>query len=112
MVERVNNLTNTGEIIRLISADKDVFFVNKDVVCVSKFLQKALNGEFAEAQPQLVTKGNEITLNITSEILEVCLKYMHYQVIYRDLPVTARPTFHIEPPIAHNVLKAAMFLEC
>ena len=73
---------------------------------MSKRLKKTLEGGFEEAVK------NEIDLNITSEILEVCIKYMHYQVIYRDLPVGSRPEFHIEPPIAHNVLKAAIYLEC
>ena len=49
MVDRVNSLTNTAEVIKLISADKEVFFVNKDVVSVSKHLKKMMDGEFAEA---------------------------------------------------------------
>ena len=106
MAEAVNKLTGTSEQVRLISADDLHFIVNKDVVAVSKHLQECLGGDFQEGTTQ------EIKLNITAEILEVCIKYMHYKVIFQSLPVSARPDFTIAPPIAHNVLKAAIYLRC
>ena len=52
----------------------------------------------------------EIKLNIDQEILEVCIKYMHYKLIYQNLPHTDRPQFHIDAPNALNVLNAAVYL--
>ncbi len=60
----------------MISAEGHVFFVNRDVVEVSKHLKKSLESNFMEG----ITK--EIKLNIGQEILEVCIKYMHYKLIF------------------------------
>ena len=106
MVEKVNALTNTSEVIKVTSSDKKIFFVNKDIVNVSKHLKKTLESAFAEGQSQ------DLNLEITAEILEVCIKYMHYQTIYRDLPAPDRAKFDIEPRIADQVLKAAIYLDC
>ena len=106
MMEKVNALTNTQEVIKITSSDNKIFYVNKDVVCVSKTLRTSLEMPMAEGAAQ------QLSLNITSEILEVCIKYMHYQTIYRDLPVKDRAQFKIDPIIADSVLKAAIYLEC
>ena len=71
--------------VTLCSSDGKNFIINKDVACVSKHLAQCFSGGFAEGQ------SREVKLNITHEILEVCVKYMHYQLIYRDLPVHDRP---------------------
>ena len=102
----VDGLTATSEVVRLVSKDDKVFFVNKDVVEVSKHLQTTLGSSFMEG------KTREVKLDIPSEILEITIKYMHYKVIYRDLPMEDRPEFHIEPPKALDVLNAAIYLEC
>ena len=60
----------------MISAEGHVFFVNRDVVEVSKHLKKSLESSFMEGI------AKEIKLNIGQEILEVCIKYMHYKLIY------------------------------
>ena len=88
------------------SANGHVFFVNKDVVEVSKHLKTTLASNFLEG----TTK--EVKLNIDKEILEVCIKYMHYKLIYQELPHTVRPQFHIDAPIALDVLNAAVYLQC
>lgn len=52
-----------------------------------------------------------INLAIKTEILEVCLKYLHYKLIYRNVSFE-RPPFNIAPEFALEVLKAAMYLQC
>jgi hypothetical protein len=52
-----------------------------------------------------------IHLDIETPILETCLKYLHYKLIYRKVSFE-RPPFHIEPEEALKVLKAAMYLQC
>ena len=54
----VDKLTATTEIIRIVSANGHVFFVNKDVVEVSKHLKTSLASNFIDG----TTK--EIKLNI------------------------------------------------
>ena len=54
----MDKLTATTEVIRLVSANGHVFFVNKDVVEVSKHLKTSLASNFIEG----TTK--EIKLNI------------------------------------------------
>ena len=73
----VDTLTNTMEQIKLISNDNKIFYVNRDVVEVSKFLKSSLSSSFMEG------KTREVKLeNISSPVLEVCIKYMHYKIIY------------------------------
>ena len=102
----VDSLTNTTEVIKIISKDKKVFYVNRDVVEVSKHLKTSLSSSFMEGTTR------EVKLDIDSKILEITVKYMHYKVIYRDLPLEQRPEFHIDPPNALDVLNAAIYLEC
>lgn len=77
----VDTLTSTTEVIKIISRDKKVFFVNRDVVEVSKHLKTSLSSSFMEGSTR------EVKLDIDSDILEITVKYMHYKVIYRDLPI-------------------------
>lgn len=99
-------LTNTTEVIRIISKDNKVFFVNRDVIEVSKHLKTSLGSSFMEGTTR------EVRLDIDSDILEITVKYMHYKVIYRDLPHDQRPEFYIDPPKALDVLNAAIYLVC
>jgi len=70
---------------------------------MSEHLATTLNSEFAESQ------SNEIKLDIAAEILEICIKYMHYKMIYRNLP-GRRPKFDLNPKIALKVLEASIYL--
>ena len=82
----VDTLTETMEQIKLVSYTVDpetnkqiekVFFVNRDVVEVSKHLKTALKSSFIEG------KTREVKLaEISAHILEICIKYMHYKMIY------------------------------
>lgn len=90
--------------------------MNKDVVCISKHLATILQskriyndinfkGGFKEGESKV------INLAIKTEILEICLKYLHYKLIYRNVSFE-RPPFNIAPEFALDVLKAAMYLQC
>ena len=50
-----------------------------------------------------------IKLDINSEILEVCIKFMHYKVVNRKVSFD-RPPFPSEPTKALDVLKASIYL--
>ena len=102
----VDTLTNTTEVIKLVSKDEKVFFVNKDIVEISKHLKTSLSSSFIEG------KTREVKLDIHSDILEITIKYLHHKIIYRDLPHDVRPQFHVDPPKALDVLNAAIYLEC
>ena len=66
------------------SSDNHNFYINKDVACISKHLGNQLNsmlplkfiflGGFKEGESKI------IHLEIKSDILEICLKYLHYKV--------------------------------
>ena len=55
--------------------------------------------------------GDGIQLEITSDILEICIKFMHYKVVNRKVSFD-RPPFPIDPSQALDVLKAAIYLQC
>ena len=56
-------------------------------------------------------KLNEgIKLDISSEILEICIKFMHFKLINRKVSF-ARPPFPIEPSLALEVLRASIYLQ-
>ena len=104
----------------LCSNDKQIFYVNKDVCMISKHLTKCLESGMKEsaAAPELDAAGNPppptgdgytdvgIHLDIEAEILEICIKFMHYKLINRKISME-RPSFDIEPAIALRVLEAA-----
>jgi len=102
----VNSLISTNDVVTIISNDKKVFYVNKDVVCVSKHLGNQLRSSFREGGDK------RISLDLPSTILEVCIKYMHYKLIYAPLAPEQRPEFAIEPVMALDVLNAAIYLQC
>ncbi|CDW82758.1 UNKNOWN [Stylonychia lemnae] len=99
------SIVNSSTIIKLISNDGHTFYVNKDVIAISKHLNNIVNSGFREGD------SKEISLDINAEILEICVKYLHYKLIYRKVSF-ARPPFPIEPKIALDVLKAAIYLQC
>ena len=59
--------------------------VNKEVCLISKHLENCLSAGMKEAEPEAhKLNGGGILLDcITSDILEICIKYMHYKVINR-----------------------------
>ena len=112
----VDTLTATMEQVKLVAWEVDpeddskrvekVFYVNRDVVEISKHLKTALQSAFIEG------KTREIRLSeMPARILEICIKYMHYKMIYQYLPHEQRPQFHIDPACALDVLNAAIYLQ-
>ena len=53
--------------------------------------------------------GDGIQLDIDKDILEICLKFMHYKTVNRKVSFE-RPPFHIDPAKALDVLKASIYL--
>jgi hypothetical protein len=51
-----------------------------------------------------------IHLEITADILEICIKFMHYKTINRKISGD-RPNFPIEAGQALKVLKASIYLQ-
>ena len=103
------------------SNDNKIFYVNKDVCLISKHLKTALEGglkdktdEYNDAAASAQVDGETDTgihLDINAEILETCIKFMHYKLINREIS-TERPDFDIDPEIALQVLEAAIYLKC
>ena len=102
------------------------FHVNKDVCLISKHITNALTSgmkesqsEFEDDEPTPEEKDEDaaneptdgIKLKIEAEILEICIKFMHYKFINRQVTFT-RPEFPIHPDKALQVLEAAIYLEC
>jgi hypothetical protein len=63
-----------------------------------------------ESDPENNEKhADGIQLEITAEILEICIKFMHYKTVNRKISVE-RPQFPIEATQALDVLKASIYL--
>ena len=104
--EVVNALTTSLEVVKLISSDDKLFFLNKDVAVQSKHLATQLNSSFKEGQT------HEIQLDLPSNTLETVVKYLHYRIINADLELEERADFELDPDEALNVLNAAIYLQC
>ena len=104
--EVVNALTSSCEVVKLISTDDQMFFMNKDVAMQSKHLANQLNSSFKEGQT------HEIKLDLPSNTLETVVKYLHYRIINADLELEERAEFDLDPDEALNVLNAAIYLQC
>lgn len=58
-MEEVNKLTSTTEVVKLVSTDGQIFFVNKEVAMVSKLLRKSLEeNKFKEGKTQEIKLSN------------------------------------------------------
>ena len=100
------------ETIQLISNDERVFYVNRDIACVSKVIHNQLMSEFKEGQTK------QIDVDIDGDTLEKCIEYMHYKFInsqrkqYETADNVIDEPFNIEPEEALNLLKAGIYLQC
>ena len=75
------------------STDEKIFFVNHDVCQISKLLSNSIKGKLhhliiTNFQILLIGGFKEgenpddgIKLDIDSEILEICIKFMHYKTV-------------------------------
>ena len=104
--EVVNALTSTSDIVKLISSDDKLFFMNKDVAIQSKHLAAQLNSSFREGTTL------EIKLDLPATTLETVVRYLHYRIINADLELKERAEFHLDPAEALDVLNAAIYLQC
>ena len=104
--EVVNALTSTMDVVKLVSTDEKVFYMNKDVATQSKHLRNQLDSEFKEGHTSV------IKLDLPANTLETVVKYLHYRIINADLEVDDRGEFELEPDEALNVLNAAIYLQC
>ena len=68
-------------------------------------------GDEAPEEPEEGAPTDGIKLKVPSDILEVCIKFMHYKLINRKVNPNARPEFPIEADKALKVLEASIYLE-
>ena len=78
---KVNRLTKTDEIIKLVSNDDKIFFLNKDVAAQSKKLREELRDYPAGPNDEVQT----INLDLDSATLETVIRYLHFRIINADL---------------------------
>ena len=64
--EAVDEILDTGGMVKIISAENHTFFVDRETACVSGTIKAMLSGQFAES------RGECRFPEITSSILEVC----------------------------------------
>ena len=44
--------------------------------------------------------------------MEICIKFMHFKFVNKRVSIRDGKKFHIEPELALEVLKAAIYLQC
>ncbi|CAM9857937.1 unnamed protein product [Phaeothamnion confervicola] len=91
--------------VKLISADRAVFWVDRKCAMVSGTVRAMLQGSFAESS------GEILFGEINTPVLEKVIQYMYYKVRYTNSTVRI-PEFEIEPELALELLMAANFLDC
>ena len=106
-IEKVNKLTTTNDVVKLISTDEKIFFVNMDVARQSKKLAQTINDP-TNPRNQLLT----INLQLDSKTLETVIRYLHFRIINAGLEKKDRVEFNLEPMEALEVLNAAIYLQC
>ena len=99
-------MTNTIDIVKLISKDEKIFYLNRDVACQSKKLKE----EVKTAPREGDTQTRVIHLDLPAKTLETVVKYLHYRVINSRLAQADRSAFDIEPEAALDILKAGIYL--
>ena len=85
----VGDLTKTLDIVKLISNDEKVFFMNRDVACQSKMLEEQVK----TAERLGDTQTRVITLDLNSGTLETVVKYLHFRIINCRLAKADRAKF-------------------
>ena len=129
-IEKPTEFVTSPYYIKLCSNDKQIFMVNKDVCMISQHLKTELGAGLKEtvdyagdimavekAEPTAKKDGEKdedddaIKLDVDAEILEICIKFMHFKYINRQISVE-RPNFEIDPNLALRVLQASCYLKC
>ena len=94
--------------VRLLSAERHVFVVERRVVLTSGMIKTMLaggSGGFAEGG-----KGEVEFPEIQTAVLEKVIAYMHYKVKHHNSK-TPIPDFEIAPEMALSLLSAANYLD-
>ena len=78
---QVSDLTNTVEVIKLMSNDQHSFYLNQDVAAQSK----KLNEEMKTAPHDGDAQCKVINLDLNAKTLETVIKYLHYRIINAKL---------------------------
>lgn len=92
--------------VKLISAEKHVFYVEKRVAMISGTLRSMLsNSSFAEA------KGEIEFPEVSTAVLEKVIEYFHYKAKYNNSKVPI-PEFPIAPEQALELIMAANYFDC
>ena len=104
----VADLTNTVEVVKLMSNDQHKFYLNCDVAAQSK----KLNEEMKTAPHDGDAQCKVINLDLNAKTLETVVKYLHYRIINSRLSVSDRAVFDIEPEDALDILNAGIYLQC
>ena len=93
--------------VRLLSAERHVFYVERRVVLTSGMIKTMLagSGGFAEGG-----KGEVEFPEISTAVLEKVVAYMHYKVKHHNSK-TPIPDFEIAPEMALALLSAANYLD-
>ena len=83
---KVGDLTQTIEVVKLVSTDEKIFFLNKDIACQSKLLAEQVE----HAEKMEGTQTRVVFLELPSSTLETVIKYLHYRIINERLEKTDR----------------------
>ena len=105
---KVGDLTETIEVVKLVSTDEKVYFMNRDVACQSKLLAS----QVTTAERLASTQTRVIHLDLPAHTLETVIKYLHYRIINARLEKEERAKFELSPNEALNILNAAIYLQC
>lgn len=91
--------------VKLVSREGKEFLVPRGVARISKTIEASLRGDYRES------KGEIKFPEITSQVLEKVVEYLHYKQKYTNYTQPI-PEFPIEPDMVPELLMAANFLDC
>jgi transcription elongation factor B subunit 1 len=97
--------SETGPLIKLISAEGHEFYIHKKCAMVSGTIRTMLRGQFAES------RGEIRFPEIPGIILERVVQYLYYKVRYTNSSQRV-PAFNIEPEMSLELLMASNYLDC
>lgn len=95
--------------VKLISSDGKEFIVDREVAKMSGTIKMMLESQFSES------KGEIQFQEISGNILEKVVEYLHYKVKYMNVTSSQNgkiPNFEIPPEIALDLLMASTYLDC
>jgi transcription elongation factor B subunit 1 len=93
--------------VKLISAEKHVFVIERRIACVSGAIRTML----ASSGFQEGGKGEIEFPEISTQALEKVIEYFHYKIKWHSSRVPI-PEFTVDPEMALEVLTAANYLDC